>query len=198
MSYLFRVLQFLIFVLLSLMYSCEGTSTISTNTQESNQSDVNTKKFIEFAEAHFAESYSDSSIAMMEKFMGTEVTTIGVENIRIDTVLILSSYQAERIRAYKFERDFKLNCQLDSVEYSEQVEQDSLSRWLRRIEESSLSKVDTVGYEVKFLIDYVNKNGSRNHGCSWIHPFYKDFTPAEELTGPLLEEYKFLVKGADC
>jgi hypothetical protein len=110
-------------------------------------------------------------------------------NIRVDTILVISSRTAEKIKARKFERDYKMYCEIDSLPYSKKIEKDSLRNWLKRAEK--LPNNDTIGYRVKFKLNYII-DGKLDPEI-WIKSFDKNYKSFDDLDGPLLDEEDFLL-----
>jgi hypothetical protein len=165
--------SFLIFTVFILMFSCSNDSKLG------HENDLDKSKFEEYAIQSFEES---------EKTGTTEA-----RNIRVDTILVISSRTAEKIKAKEFERDYKFRCKMDSMPYSPKLEKDSVRNWLKRAEK--YPKNDTVGFRVKFKLDYVI-NGKLDPGI-WIKSFDKKYKSFDELDGPLLEEEYFLLDDLD-
>lgn len=163
----------IIFILSGSFISC------SNNKQSENKKELDKSKFVEYAVNSFKET--------------RKTGTAEARNIRIDTILVISSRTAEKIKARKFERDYETFCKIDSVPYSKKLEQDSLRNWMKRAEK--LSNNDTIGFRVKFKLDYVI-DGKLDPDI-WIKSFDKYYKSFDDLDGPLLKEEHFLLDDLD-
>lgn len=138
---------------------------------------LNNAKFEAFAVESFRQSHKTG--------------TAEAKNIKVDTVLAISSSQAERIKIAAFELDYQFSCKHKGIPYSKKTEQDSVRNWLKRA--YKLPKNDTVGYRVKFNLDYVIDG--KLQPDIWMKCFDKNYKSYDELDGPLLVEEFFLVEG---
>jgi hypothetical protein len=137
--------------------SCQNVEENITEDKQPSEQDIIRQNLEEYAIDKFKES--------------RKTGTAEARNIRVDTILVISSRNAERIKARKFERDYEMFCKWDSLPYSKELEQDSLQNWLKRAEK--LPNNDTVGYRVKYNLDYVIK-GELSPSI-WIKSFDRNF-----------------------
>nr|WP_294859900.1 hypothetical protein [uncultured Fluviicola sp.] len=113
---------------------------------------------------------------------------IEVRNLKIDTVLMMSSQKAELLRVKIFETEQVGRLSINH--YLKIVQLDSVEQKKKRAEK--LPNNDIIGYRVKFLFDYVKPTGKLDPGV-WPKTFDTDYKPLDEFDWATLDNEFFLM-----
>jgi hypothetical protein len=143
--------RFTFIVLIGFLVSC------------SDKSKPDESRFVEYAVNYFNEGVKKGEPA-------------NVKNIRLDTVLLMSSRKMDLLRARYFEME--VGCRTSINHYLRLAQLDSVDQRLKQAEK--LPNDDVVGYRVKFLLDFVKQNGKVEPGF-WYKSFDTQYKPLDEF-----------------